>query len=72
MTARIHTMIVDSSGVSFDPASLPHTYKYNGDGTKATDTCVDSAGVVRVKTYTYVTVGAAQLVGSESGWVQAP
>jgi hypothetical protein len=66
MTARIQTMIVDSSGVSFDPDSLPHTYAYNEDGTLASDTCVESSGLERVKTYTY---DAGMLTG-ESGWVQ--
>lgn len=68
MTARINTVVLDSKGVGFDPASLPHSYTYDANGNMLTDTCVDGA-TTRVKTYTYTQVASAWKVATVSGWV---
>ncbi|WP_175787456.1 hypothetical protein [Burkholderia anthina] len=68
MTARINPVVLDSKGVGFDPAALPHAYTYDVNGNMLTDTCIDGA-TTRVKTYTYEQVASVWKVATVSAWV---
>lgn len=69
MAAPMRVVIKDNEGKPFDPASLPHSYTYDVNGNKLTDTCIEQGAIVRVKTYTYVSVASAWHVATESAWV---
>ncbi|MFM0165742.1 hypothetical protein PQR39_35600 [Paraburkholderia sediminicola] len=71
MASPVRVVIKDNEGKPFDPDSLPHAYTYDANGNKLTDTCIEQGAIVRVKTYTYVQVGTAWLVETESAWVNA-
>lgn len=70
MSASTRIVVEDSSGITFDPASLPHSFTYDAHGNLLTDTATESNGAtVRVKTFTYVQVGTAYFVETESLWI---
>lgn len=69
MAAHIQTVIKDNLGKQFDPNSLPHSYTYDANGNRLTDTCVEAGSITRVKTYTYVQSGTVWVVQTESAWI---
>ena len=69
MANAVCIVVKDNLGQTFDPASLPHSYEYDANGNLLQDQCIEQSAIIRQKTYTYVEVGTAWLVASESAWV---
>ena len=70
MAASVRTVVKDSNGITFDPASLPHTFTRDANGNMLTDTCIEQGAIVRVKTYGGWTLYGAQWFHlTESEWV---
>ena len=69
MASATRIVVKDSSGITFDPSSLPHQYTRDTAGNMLTDTCTEAGSIVRVKTYTYEEIGGAWCVQTESAWV---
>jgi hypothetical protein len=68
MSASTRIVVKDSNGITFDPASLPHSFTYDANANLLTDTCFEQGAVVRQKTFGYTQVGGVTLVESESAW----
>ena len=70
MSASVRTVVKDANGITFDPASLPHAFTYDGNNNMLTDTCFEQSAVVRQKTFTYQEgANGVWLVATESAWV---
>jgi hypothetical protein len=70
MSASIRIVVKDNLGITFDPASLPHTYTRDENGNMLTDTCIEGGAIVRVKTYGGWTQYGAQWFNlTESAWI---
>ncbi len=69
MAAGIRSLVKDDRGITFDPASLPHSFAYDTNGNMLTDTCIEQGSIVRVKTFTYAQVNGMWLMQTESVWV---
>lgn len=69
MANAVRIVVKDNLGKTFDPASCAHQYKYDENNNMSVDTCIEQGAIIRQKTYTYVEVGTAWLVATESAWV---
>lgn len=69
MSASIRVVVKDANGITFDPTSLAHQYRYDTNGNMLTDTCIEQRAIVRQKTYTYEQIGESWLVQTESAWI---
>lgn len=69
MASPMRLVVKDNMGKPFEPSALPHAYTYDANGNMLTDTCTEQGAIIRVKTYTYVEVGTAWHVSTESAWV---
>ncbi|WP_176058144.1 hypothetical protein [Paraburkholderia sp. BCC1876] len=70
MSAGVRVVVKDNLNQTFDPSSCSHALTYDAHGNLLTDTATESNGAtVRVKTFTYVQVGTAYFVETESLWI---
>ena len=69
MSSSVRIAVKDTSGITFDPASLPHAFTYDSNGNLLQDQCIEQGAIVRVKTFTYTEINSAWMVATESAWI---